>query len=338
MGLVDIGGESVESKKRRLMEWKRDYGIDSDSVRKLQLEIYKEEAEHRFKMQNSSNLDNLKIVMKLPNESLLELSAYWKTGAENDIYTRAMIGQLNCARDNTAGVVSVSLGDRLAKEATTKLKDMDTGYLDFYRLTAMKIWGISYRDVSLEQRIKVKTDYLRAEIRDIEKIICDVDTLPFFGSKGQHKEFSNWFMRDFIADDMVFHSTEQWLMYSKARLFGDKRIANEIMSVYQGTEFNKIVKNLGRKVSLFDSEIWDYSKEILMCEGLYKAFSQNEESREKLLSTKELILVEASPYDTIWGIGIKSSDSKYNCMETWQGENLLGKCLMQVREELRKSD
>lgn len=54
---------------------------------------------------------------------------------------------------------------------------------------------------------------------------------------------------------------------------------------------------------------------------------------KKLLETGERELVEASPYDRVWGIGYGAADAE-DSREFW-GENLLGKALMRVRDRLR---
>lgn len=121
-------------------------------------------------------------------------------------------------------------------------------------------------------------------------------------------------------------------MAEKARLFGDKEICAKIM---ESTEPNKI-KALGRKVKNFDQAVWDACKYSIVLNGNYLKFIQNPKLKEFLLSTGDKVLAEASPYDGIWGIRMgEKSPNVRNPME-WQGENLLGFALMEVREELRR--
>ena len=65
-------------------------------------------------------------------------------------------------------------------------------------------------------------------------------------------------------------------------------------------------------------------------------FSQNQNFKDFLLSTGDKILVEASPYDRIWGIGMLETDNRAENPLLWNGENLLGFALMEVRDQLRR--
>ena len=98
----------------------------------------------------------------------------------------------------------------------------------------------------------------------------------------------------------------------------------------------KEMKALGKKVKNFDQVIWDKVKYSIVLNGNYYKFSQNPEMRDFLISTGDKILVEASPLDRIWGIGLSAQDHNANKPEAWKGENLLGFALMEVRDELKK--
>lgn len=144
--------------------------------------------------------------------------------------------------------------------------------------------------------------------------------------------FSQWFPCQFEEKDIAYASAEQYMMTEKARLFNDRETASEILK----SDNPKQAKELGRKVKNFDSQRWDEHKyEIVKRANLLK-FSQNQQYKDFLLSTDEKILVEASPYDTIWGIGLLESDPKAKNPIQWRGENLLGFGLMEVRDELKK--
>lgn len=143
--------------------------------------------------------------------------------------------------------------------------------------------------------------------------------------------FSQWFGCRFSADGIEYSTAEQYMMSQKALLFGDTKIYEEIMNADHPKQF----KALGRKISGFDEAIWNKHKCGIVIKGNLAKFSQNPELKSFLLNTKERILVEASPYDKIWGIGISSDDPKCENPEMWNGENLLGFCLMEVRDLLR---
>ena len=143
---------------------------------------------------------------------------------------------------------------------------------------------------------------------------------------------SNWYMSDFVADNIKFTSMEQYMMYKKAQLFNDKEIMQEILS----TDNVGKIKMLGRSVKNYDEVMWNGVRQIVVYEGLYAKFSQNESLREKLLATENDILAECAVSDCIWGIGLAMNDEKRLSTEEWRGQNLLGFAIMQVREKLSK--
>ncbi len=143
--------------------------------------------------------------------------------------------------------------------------------------------------------------------------------------------FSQWYDCFFTVDGVQYHTTEQYMMASKARLFGDEEVFNEIMVADTPSEYKK----LGRKIHGFEQGLWDANKYDIVVKGNKAKFSQNSNIREFLLSTGDAIIAEASPYDTIWGIGLGREDAQKGTVEQWQGENLLGCALMEVRYWLR---
>ena len=143
---------------------------------------------------------------------------------------------------------------------------------------------------------------------------------------------SQWWMEDFytMADSYLY--MEQYMMASKAQLFGDEERRKEILACNNPRQ----IKALGRKVRGFDQKVWDKLKyTIVLCGNWYK-FSQNRYLREFLLSTGDSVLVEASPYDAIWGIRLAASSPEAQDPMRWRGQNLLGFALMEVRDELRR--
>lgn len=120
-------------------------------------------------------------------------------------------------------------------------------------------------------------------------------------------------------------------MASKARLFDDEETFNEIMNAKSPNEYKK----LGRKVKGFDANLWDEKKMDTVVAGNKAKFVQNPDLKEFLLSTVDAILVEASPYDKIWGIGMDKETALKCNIDNWNGENLLGFALMEVRDWLK---
>lgn len=142
--------------------------------------------------------------------------------------------------------------------------------------------------------------------------------------------FSNWYMSKFEMDDVEFNCAEQAMMYYKAILFNDDEAADKVMKATSPRE----QKALGRSVKNFDQTVWESKREDIMFDILFAKFSQNEHLKDALLKTGDRILVEASPYDRIWGIGLSEYDVRAADETKWQGLNLLGKTLNRVRETL----
>lgn len=146
--------------------------------------------------------------------------------------------------------------------------------------------------------------------------------------------FSQWYEAEFTVDGVVFKTTEQYMMSEKAKLFNDTIIFNQIMAA----DSPKEVKELGRKIANFDSEIWNHNKFNIVVKGNYAKFNQNPELANFLLRTDDSVIVEASPYDKIWGIGLAENDKNIKNPLLWKGENLLGYALMIVREKLKQQN
>lgn len=120
------------------------------------------------------------------------------------------------------------------------------------------------------------------------------------------------------------------MMYQKAVYFGDEAIADKILH----TEDAAAIKELGRCVSCYDESYWNGIRQIVVFEGLYAKFSQNEELKVLLKSTEQAVLAECAVKDRIWGIGLSMKDPDRFDRTKWKGKNLLGYSLMMVREKL----
>ena len=163
----------------------------------------------------------------------------------------------------------------------------------------------------------------------MKNVIC------FHNPDEENSWFSNWYLSDFEYEGIKFSSLEQYMMYKKAEVFGDEKTAKKILN----TDDPGKIKSLGREVENYNNTVWNGLRQIIVYEGLYAKFSQNEELKEKLLATGEDILAEASGTDTIWGIGLSMTDENRFHMDKWEGQNLLGFALMEVRNRIvRNSD
>jgi len=141
---------------------------------------------------------------------------------------------------------------------------------------------------------------------------------------------SQWWRSEFVLDDTVYSCAEQYMMAEKARLFGDEETLRAIL----GAENPKEMKAFGRKVANFDQTLWESKRYDIVKRGGLAKFSQNPVLRDFLKSTGNRILVEASPQDRIWGIGMEQSNPEANDPLKWRGSNLLGFALTEARDEL----
>lgn len=144
--------------------------------------------------------------------------------------------------------------------------------------------------------------------------------------------FSQWYAVGFVVEGRNYCTAEQFMMAMKARFFCDTEAEEKIMA----TKNAKEQKAIGRTVNNFDSERWNsVCRDVVFVGNMHK-FSQSPGLKKILLETGNRELVEASPYDKIWGIGLAVEDDRCFDKTLWQGTNWLGEALMRVREELRK--
>ena len=161
-------------------------------------------------------------------------------------------------------------------------------------------------------------------------------SLYFYGhteKSGDKKVLSNWYRCNFKDpfDNQIYTSTEQFMMAKKAQIFKDNVSLLKILT----TDCPRKAKEFGRQVKNFDEQMWSDRACDIVIYGCYLKFSQNDNLKNYILSTGERILVEASQYDRVWGIGISILSAKSG--KPWNGENLLGKCLNQVRSLIKNN-
>lgn len=149
---------------------------------------------------------------------------------------------------------------------------------------------------------------------------------PFYGGP-----FSQWAPSRFVVDGVVYVCAEQYMMAQKARLFGDAEAHSGIM----GTDNPlKMKMTYGRNVRGFDEAQWSVvSRDVVRTASLAK-FTQNPALQAALVTTRGLTLVEASPTDIIWGVGLSEDDPAVHDRAQWRGTNWLGECLMDVRRAI----
>jgi len=142
---------------------------------------------------------------------------------------------------------------------------------------------------------------------------------------------SQWFPSSFHLGGVSYATAEHYMMAQKAALFGDRAVQARIVAADRPSE----VKKLGREVAGFDAAIWADARAGIVFEGNLAKFSQKPALRKFLLSTGDRIIVEASPVDRIWGVGLAADNPRIADPAQWDGLNLLGFELMKVRAALR---
>ena len=143
--------------------------------------------------------------------------------------------------------------------------------------------------------------------------------------------FSQWWTSPFIVDNVKYITAEHWMMAQKALLFDDKEAYKKIIAAKSPVE----AKALGRQVQNFNETTWNQKRFEIVVNGSIQKFLQHDDLKKYLLNTKDRILVEASPVDRIWGIGLTSESEKAENPKRWNGLNLLGFALMEVRDKLK---
>jgi ribA/ribD-fused uncharacterized protein len=172
---------------------------------------------------------------------------------------------------------------------------------------------------------------------DLQQQACErmLDYIYFWNQPVQEEVvskacFSQWYPSAFVVNEVQYATAEHWMMAGKANLF-DPSMIDQILA----NPDPAVAKLLGRKIKHFDEAVWRSCRFDIVVAGNLAKFSQHPALREMLLNTGDHILVEASPVDRIWGIGLSEFHRKAKHPSTWQGLNLLGFALMRVREQLQ---
>lgn len=165
--------------------------------------------------------------------------------------------------------------------------------------------------------------------------------LMFWGRKGNDLSkigpyvFSQWHFSDFEIDGIVFPTAEHWMMLNKARLMRDVNAEQAVLADIKGSPDPSVVKKIGRQVTNWDQAKWDQHCFEIVAEGNVAKFSQDDELRKYLLGTGDMVLVEASPHDKVWGIGMRREEADAKNPLKWKGKNLLGFAIMEARARIR---
>ena len=144
---------------------------------------------------------------------------------------------------------------------------------------------------------------------------------------------SQWCASPFTVDGVRFPTAEHYMMAEKAKQFNNNAAYNEILS----TPYPKSAKEIGRSLPSYDDSVWSSVRYQVVIAGNIAKFTQNESLKKNLLDTGDKILVEASPYDAIWGISLSEDNPAAANPLQWKGLNLLGFALMEVRKTLGRA-
>ena len=145
--------------------------------------------------------------------------------------------------------------------------------------------------------------------------------------------FSQWYESSFNINGVTYLTAEHFMMAEKAKLFGDQVTYEKIINASNPGE----AKALGREVKGFDDLTWEQNRFKIVVDGNRFKFCQNEDLKAFLINTRGRVLVEASPVDKIWGVGLAADNQKVENPNLWSGLNLLGFALMEVRDVLCQS-
>lgn len=160
--------------------------------------------------------------------------------------------------------------------------------------------------------------------------------LYFWGDKTRGDDvvtascLSQWYPVGFTHEGIRYPTAEHWMMAEKARLFNDDEILAKILVA----EKPAVAKKLGREVKNFDVNVWKTEMRKIVANGSYLKFSQNPDLLTFLKTTGNKVLVEASPYDPHWGIGMGKDEAESITPDKWKGTNWLGWCLMEARDRV----
>ena len=146
--------------------------------------------------------------------------------------------------------------------------------------------------------------------------------------------FSQWAKYDIVIDNIKYNTAEQFMMAEKARMFDDDHAFEQIMK----SKDPSIQKSWGRKVKNFDKNKWEEISRDIVFKANYTKFTQHEDLKKTLLDTGDKVIVEASPWDCVWGVGLKADDKKILDPANWRGTNWLGEAIMKVREQIKNEE
>jgi ribA/ribD-fused uncharacterized protein len=249
-----------------------------------------------------------------------------------------ILGRVNLIDVKDGGA---EVGYRIAKKvagqglATAAVKEVCELAATEYGLTMLRA-GTSV-DNAGSRAVLARNGFLRIGETRYVRPLKTAKYLCFWGHQPQRDGsigagcLSQWWPVSFTVDGLTFASAEHYMMWRKAKLFGDDETAERILGAATPGE----AKSLGRRVRGFDETEWEARRYEIVVAGSLAKFGRHEDLRAFLLGTGDRVLVEASPVDRIWGIGLAADDPRAEDPARWRGLNLLGFALMEARAALR---
>lgn len=266
------------------------------------------------------------------------------TVSENKIYSSGYVLHsleaslwciLNTGTYQDAVLKAVNLGDDT--DTTGAITGGLAGLIYGFESIPEKWLNIIVKKNEIEELCKkMNMVVMKKQKYNIADIIESTEFLSFWGHQASKNGtlskacLSQWWPSPFVDNDIIYLTAEHYMMAKKALLFNDQEIFEKIVT----KESPKDVKDLGRQIRNFDAAKWDLHKYEIVKQGNLLKFSQNEALKSFLLQTQSKILVEASPVDAIWGIGLAEDHLDILNPKNWKGLNLLGFALMEVRDEI----
>ena len=286
----------------------------------------------RFSENNENDLENIHALGEgWVAEETMAIAIYCALKYQNDL-SKAIIVSVNHKGDSdstgavTGNILGAIVGYNAIEEKWKKDLELHDVILEMADDLCHGCWMSEFSDYEDPAWIS-KYIEMHRYVEPTEIPACTF----FWLNNEKYGEFSNWYERSFVIDDFKYFCVEQYMMSQKAKLFHDADNYTKILraNTPEGCKW------LGKQVTPFDPRSWDAVKYDIVKAGNRAKYEQNADLKELLLSTGDSIMAEASPDDMIWGIAMDAKTAAKTISADWPGKNLLGKILMELREEFR---
>lgn len=248
-------------------------------------------------------------------------------------YRYLVLGAFGCgAFRNDARIVSDLFYRALKEFDYDGMKERD-----MFRKIDFAVMDHSYDQYNYKEFSRNFSNFYRGEDQEEYEMRLSLrqrEPVFFWKVDEENGWLSNWYQSKFVIDDFEYLHVEQYMMSRKAKLFHDSAAYTAILRATDPHE----CKKLGKGVKPFDPSLWDIKKYEIVKKGNRAKYEQNPALKQKLLDTGNAVLAEASPRDRIWGIALDAAAAARKDPSVWPGQNLLGRILMELRDEFRSAD